>query len=241
MKENTERQSVKYLLCKLMLIVAIVYAFPVQGQSYLSTSNCTGTICRNEDGRQMIYMQTSATSGYFLNSFNDIYDLINAFKFTGYTVSDFTMINDTLFAIGNTPDGIGYYALGVANPGIQPDPIQFRVYTLNNLNDGNYIKNPKRIKVFREGANRHAVIIGEYVPADKASTKSVLLHIKNNLPNCEFAYTDDEQYDDLTLTNDYVVTVQRKGHDEAALFQTSKPDRFQPERYTVCPLLAFVE
>lgn len=102
----------------------------------------------------------------------------------------------------------------VANPGIQPDPIQFRVYTLNNLNDGSYIKNPKRIKVFREGANRHAVIIGEYVPADKASTKSVLLHIKNNLPNCEFAYTDDEQYDDLTLTNDYVVTVQRKGHDD---------------------------
>lgn len=190
-----------------LFTVLAFFLLPIkmQAQSYFSSERCFRTSCCYGDGLQMTYTQTSLLyTGRFFKGLPGN-SIPNTQILNGYAVSDMAIIHDTLYIAGTTSGNKGFY--GWANT-YNNQAWTFNIYTFEP-SDTNYLKNARKIKVFRSDGDLHVLLIGDRVYRN--DTRSCIIDVKNN-STCRLAFSPVENYDDVELTENYVVTVERKGN-----------------------------
>ena len=160
-----------------------------------------GSICREQSSSKIImYARHSQYKGYFVTNGLTSFTHAPANFLNEYSVEDFTIFNDTIFITGITRAGNGYYGW-TKIAGSSTQAWDFNVYQIPPTS------NMRRIKVFRDGSSLHVLLVGDY--RDNTGIYGAIFDIKD-FDTCNVAYHGMEYFDDVELTNDYVVTVARK-------------------------------
>ena len=205
---HTRIHGLRATLCRALLPLGLLLlAVPAFGQTYVgNASNCIGTITRSNDagGKRMHYIKTGSTSGYFALGFSlGNNPTCGSHNITGYTINDFTVLNDTIYFCGDDANGVGFYGWARAY-GLSWTYHIYKIYNSTTFTSSNI----SRIKVFRSGQDLNVLLIGTYRGSIFASYRSIF-HIKNN-DTCTVAYGDVEYFEDIAVLDDYVVAIARK-------------------------------
>lgn len=210
LKDKQEKHS-PISLTKILFITLFMFSQLCYAQNYVYIDTNTndfsiGTITRYYGSNSPIhYMKTSDRTGKFLIFWNQILGY-RTFPFSGYNVTDFTVLGDTAYICGEEPDGKGFYAW--VDLAVNQFDWQFHIYSL--YNSGAYITDLRRIRVFKINNKPQILLIGNYV--NQNTNIPAVVHVKNQ-NECQVAYTGGEYFDDIVVLDNYIVTVARKGYD----------------------------
>lgn len=197
----------KELLLLFVMIISCVNNLFAQTYIVDSSTVNYASIARNVTGTQFVYAKTGDASGYFMRGIVATGQVLTPVKvLDGYNVTDFTLLNDTLYVTGADSNGIGFYGWAKATTSMVT-PWIFTMYRLQT-SVFKHAKSISRIKVFREGGNLHVLLVGVY--QNLMSTTSCVIDVKNN-STWTIGYSGVENFDDVELTDDYVALVARKG------------------------------
>lgn len=173
--------------------------------------NCINTITRNTAiGDTIIhYVKTSDSTGHFLYNFSQGKPPLGHFKkipITGYDITDFTIVNDTIYMCGIKTNKRGFY--GWIKFGSATGTVQMN--GLHLCDDTSFVTNPRRIRVFHNNHGNLVFLVADCSNRDYPSGIPVIAQIRNG-SDLSVAYTSDEYFDDFEVLDDYVVSVARKG------------------------------
>ena len=205
---HTRRHMLRAALCRALFPLGLLLlAMPAFGQTYVgNVSNCIGTITRSNDAgsKRTHYIKFGPTSGCFTSGFSlGNNPAFGGYEISGYTINDFTILNDTIYFCGEDTNGVGLYGW-VRASGLS---WTFHIYKIrNNLLSSS--SNITKIKVFRSGQDLNVLLVGTYRRNIFSSYRSVF-HIRNN-DTCTVAYGDVEYFEDIAVLDDYVVAIARK-------------------------------
>ena len=193
----------------LMSLMLCFTSFAQNGIFVDSTANVINTIIRHKPMgyTPVTYVKTSDSTGMFLSNWgliNSHTGKYNKIPISGYNVTDFTVVRDTIYMCGIKTGGRGFYAWMKLGP--SPFSVQMKVYHLSD--DTSFVTNPRRIQVFNNFLGTQVMLVGDYVKPNLLPTPAIV-HIKNN--NCYVAYRGGEYYDDIVVLKNYIVAVARKG------------------------------
>lgn len=193
-----------------LLLVCIIPFVPMRSQVLTySGLGCKNTITRRWSGGQIAYVQETDTSGRFIYV-GSMSGFPRTEKLTGYIVTDFAFIGDTIYVTGNKPNGVGFYGWAKMTTPLTL-PWVFNMRTFGATVPIYRFSDMRRIKVFRTGEDLHALMIGRYSNLFNNNDKYYcFIDVKNN-STCTYAHCLGEQFDDVEILSNYVATVSRKG------------------------------
>ena len=191
--------------------------FPSFAQNGIFIDNnvtCINTITRYQsNGNQPIhYVKTSDSTGHFLYNFSRSKAPVGYFSkipITGYNVTDFTVILDTIYMCGVKTHGRGFCGWMKLAP--SPSNVTLHLYHL--WDDSSFVMDPHRIQVFNNAAGTQMVLVGNCVNPSNPNGNPAIVHVQKNATSqfCA-AYLPGEHFDDIVVLDDCVVTVARKGY-----------------------------
>ena len=199
-----------------VFLMLTISAFAQNGIFIDSNVTCINTITRYKyNGTNAVhYVKTSDSTGHFLYNFSGGKAPIGNFykiPITGYNITDFTVIRDTIYMCGVKVNGRGF--CGWMKLG--PSPVSVTLHLYHLWNDTSFVTDPRRIQVFNSMGGTQMVLVGNYFNPSDPNGNPAIVHIKKNVTSQFYvAYLPGEHFDDVTVLDDYVVTVARKGYND---------------------------
>ena len=217
----------------LMFFMLCFSSFAQNGIFVDSTANVFNTIsrCNSAGNRQIHYVKTSDSTGIFLFQFNlrQSKSPMGTYKkipISGYNVTDFVVVRDTIYMCGIKTGGRGFYAW--MRLGSSPTSVQMKVYHLRD--DTSFVTNPRRIQVFNSFSGTNVLLVGDLINPSNQFYIPTIVHVRGN--TCYAAYLPGEYFDDIAVLNNYIVTSSRKGYNNPT--NTSQLIRVTPK--SILPL-----
>lgn len=197
----------------LMFFMISFTSFAQNGIFVDNTANVINTItrCNSTGGSHVHYVKTSDSTGMFLYRFENPQNkppvgTYSKIPISGYSITDFTIVRDTIYMCGIKTSGRGFYAWMRLGP--SPISVQMKVYHL--CDDTSFVTNPRRIQVFNTFQGTNVLLVGDLINPSNQFNTPAIVHIRGN--NCYAAYLSGENFDDIAVLDDYIVTSARKGY-----------------------------